>query len=140
MDAMDLLAIAGLIIAVAIFFGIVFFVLAATKFNQLLEEVRESNRRINRDLDALVPRLDQALTEADSALENFQHTTIDIRDQVEKVDTITDKATTVSGNLATLSNLATLTVAVPMVKAASLRHGVQTALTNRSTKSRRKIR
>lgn len=140
MSPMDLLAIAGLIAAVALFFGIVFFVLATMKFNLLMDDLRASTKRLNRDLDALVPRLDQTLTETEAAIENFQAATVDIRDQVTKVDTITDKATSLSGNLTTLSNLATLTVAVPIVKAASLSHGVRSAISNRQTRPSRSSR
>jgi hypothetical protein len=60
------------------------------------------------------------------------HTTLDgVNLQLERLDSITGHAQTVTANVANLSTVVTSAASSPLVRAASLTYGVRKALANR---------
>lgn len=129
-----LLAVAAIIAAVAFMFLVMFAVFAILRWASLAREVRATTQRLGREWDALSPKLNSVLDQTACLLDDVDVTLDDVKTQVGKVDTITDNAKVVTGNLGTLSNIATLSVAVPLVKVASLTHGVKHAIDVRTSR------
>jgi uncharacterized protein YoxC len=76
------------------------------------------------DVDATVKGVNEALGQV--------HTTLDgVNLQLERLDTITSHAQTVTANVANLSTVVTSAASSPLVRAASLTYGVRKALANR---------
>jgi uncharacterized protein YoxC len=76
------------------------------------------------DVDATVKGVNEALGQV--------HTTLDgVNLQLERLDTITGHAQTVTANVANLSTVVSSAAASPLVRAASLTYGVRKALANR---------
>ncbi len=76
------------------------------------------------DVDATIKGVNEALGQ--------MHTTLDgVNLQLERLDTITGHAQTVTANLANLSTVVTSAASSPLVRAASLTYGVRKALANR---------
>lgn len=130
-DSSALLATAAMIAAVAFLFLALFACIQLVKFGQALDEIRRTAEDVNDQLHDLRPKINAVIDNVDGVLTSIDTTVVDVRDQVQKVDDITNNATTTSKNISTLSNLVTLSVAIPVVKAASLGHGVRHAMNNR---------
>jgi uncharacterized protein YoxC len=76
------------------------------------------------DVDATVKGVNEALGQV--------HVTLDgVNLQLERLDTITGHAQTVTANVANLSTVVTSAASSPLVRAASLTYGVRKALANR---------
>lgn len=76
------------------------------------------------DVDATVKAVNEALGQV--------HTTLDgVNLQLERLDTITGHAQTVTANVANLSTVVTSAASSPLVRAASLTYGVRKAFANR---------
>jgi uncharacterized protein YoxC len=76
------------------------------------------------DVDATVKAVNEALGQV--------HTTLDgVNLQLERLDTITGHAQTVTGNVANLSTVVASAASSPLVRVASLTYGVRRAMANR---------
>lgn len=134
------MAVAALIGAVALVFLVVFVAITLVKCGMAVDEMRSLAKQLHTEVDALSPRVDATLQRTEEVLSSVSSTAAQVQGQMSKVNDIASNASVVSGNVSTLSNLATLTVAVPVVKAASLRHGVRQAMNNRRPMGRKEAR
>ncbi len=106
--------IAGLIAAIAFVLLVGALALPLVKLGRVLDEARTSVRELT---EHTVPILDEAATTVSSA-----------NTQLERVDTVTTAAASVSQNVSALSSLFSATVGGPMIKIAAFSYGVRSAL------------
>ncbi|GIG24254.1 DUF948 domain-containing protein [Cellulomonas denverensis] len=106
--------IAGLIAAIAFVLLVGALALPLVKLGRVLDETRTSVRELT---EHTVPILDEAATTVSSA-----------NTQLERVDTVTTAAASVSQNVSALSSLFSATVGGPMIKVAAFSYGVRSAL------------
>ena len=89
-----------------------------------INEVTERTSPLLGDVDATIKGVNEALGQV--------HTTLDgVNLQLERLDSITGHAQTVTANVANLSTVVTSAASSPLVRAASLTYGVRKALANR---------
>ena len=89
-----------------------------------INEVTDRTSPLLGDVDATVKGVNEALGQV--------HTTLDgVNLQLERLDSITGHAQTVTANVANLSTVVTSAASSPLVRAASLTYGVRKALANR---------
>lgn len=89
-----------------------------------INEVTDRTSPLLGDVDATIKGVNEALGQV--------HTTLDgVNLQLERLDTITGHAQTVTANVANLSTVVTSAASSPLVRAASLTYGVRKALANR---------
>lgn len=89
-----------------------------------INEVTDRTSPLLGDVDATIKGVNEALGQV--------HTTLDgVNLQLERLDSITGHAQTVTANVANLSTVVTSAASSPLVRAASLTYGVRKALANR---------
>ena len=89
-----------------------------------INEVTERTSPLLGDVDLTIKGVNEALGQV--------HTTLDgVNLQLERLDSITGHAQTVTANVANLSTVVTSAASSPLVRAASLTYGVRKALANR---------
>ncbi len=106
--------IAGLIAAIAFVLLVGALAVPLVKLGRVLDETTTSVRELT---EHTVPILDEAATTVSSA-----------NTQLERVDTVTTAAASVSQNVSALSSLFSATVGGPMIKVAAFSYGVRSAL------------
>jgi uncharacterized protein YoxC len=115
--------IAGLIAAIAFVLLVGALALPLVKLGRVLDETRTSVRELT---EHTVPILDEAATTVSSA-----------NTQLERVDTVTTAAASVSQNVSALSSLFSATVGGPMIKVAAFSYGVRSALSGLAGRGKR---
>jgi len=89
-----------------------------------INEVTDRTSPLLGDVDATIKGVNEALGQV--------HTTLDgVNLQLERLDSITGHAQTVTANVANLSTVVTSAASSPLGRAASLTYGVRKALANR---------
>jgi len=89
-----------------------------------INEVTERTSPLLGDVDATIKGVNEAIGQV--------HTTLDgVNLQLQRLDSITGHAQTVTANVANLSTVVTSAASSPLVRAASLTYGVRKALANR---------
>ncbi|WP_169165387.1 DUF948 domain-containing protein [Cellulomonas taurus] len=118
--------IAGLIAAIAFVLLVGALALPLVKLGRVLDEARTSVRELT---EHTVPILDEAATTVSSA-----------NTQLERVDTVTTAAASVSQNVSALSSLFSATVGGPMIKIAAFSYGVRSALSGLAGRGKKSSR
>jgi uncharacterized protein YoxC len=118
--------IAGLIAAIAFVLLVGALALPLVKLGRVLDEARTSVRELT---EHTVPILDEAATTVSSA-----------NTQLERVDTVTTAAASVSQNVSALSSLFSATVGGPMIKVAAFSYGVRSALSGLAGRGKKSSR
>lgn len=118
--------IAGLIAAIAFVLLVGALALPLVKLGRVLDEARTSVRELT---EHTVPILDEAATTLSSA-----------NTQLERVDTVTTAAASVSQNVSALSSLFSATVGGPMIKVAAFSYGVRSALSGLAGRGKKSSR
>ena len=89
-----------------------------------INEVTDRTSPLLGDVDATIKGVNEAIGQV--------HTTLDgVNLQLQRLDSITGHAQTVTANVANLSTVVTSAASSPLVRAASLTYGVRKALANR---------
>ncbi|MBL0887128.1 DUF948 domain-containing protein [Myceligenerans indicum] len=105
--------VAGLLAAIAFLLLVGFLAYPLVKLGRVLEEARSGLREVT---EHSVPILDETATAVASA-----------NTQLEKVDTVTTSAASVSENVSALTGLYAATLGGPLVKVAAFSYGVRQA-------------
>lgn len=105
--------VAGLLAAIAFLLLVGFLAFPLIKLGRVLEEARAGLREVT---EHSVPILDETATAVASA-----------NTQLERVDTVTTSAASVSENVSALTGLYAATLGGPLVKVASFSYGVRQA-------------
>jgi uncharacterized protein YoxC len=82
-------------------------------------------------INRITDRTDPVLVELQTTVRGLNQTLAGVNHQLDKVDTITDYAQTVGGNVSALASVFTNTVGTPLIKAAGLVYGLRKAVSRR---------
>ena len=124
MDAGD---VAGLIAAGAFLMLVLVLAVPILRLRRTVDAATQAITDLNDRTEPLLGNLNQTVLGLNSALSQVGTSLDGVNVQLERLDTITGHAQTVSANVANLATVVTATASNPLVKAAAFGYGVRKA-------------
>jgi uncharacterized protein YoxC len=123
--------VAGLIAAGAFLMLVLVLAVPILRLRRTVDAATRAINDLNDRSEPLLQNLNQTVVGVNSSLAQVGTSLDGVNLQLERLDTITGHAATVSANVANLATVVTATASSPLVKAAAFTYGVRRAAANR---------